>query len=107
VLLTVDDFGTGYSSLLYLKRFPVDELKIDRTFVAGLLGNADDEAIVIAIVGLAHSLGLKAVAEGVESTGQLSRLRDLGCDIGQGHQFGRPMPADAMARHLGLDPGAG
>jgi diguanylate cyclase (GGDEF)-like protein len=104
VSLTVDDFGTGYSSLLYLKRFPVDELKVDRTFVAGLLGNAEDEAIVAAIVSLAHTLGLKAVAEGVESTAQLTRLQELGCDIGQGYHFARPMPAGSMAVHLGLEP---
>jgi diguanylate cyclase len=103
VSLAVDDFGTGYSSLRYLKRFPVDELKVDRTLVAGLLGNAEDEAIVSAIVTLAHSLGLKAVAEGVESTGQLTRLRELGCDLGQGHHLGRPMPAESMALHLGLE----
>jgi diguanylate cyclase (GGDEF)-like protein/PAS domain S-box-containing protein len=104
VSLAVDDFGTGYSSLLYLKRFPVDELKVDRTFVAGLLGNAEDRAIVAAVVNLAHTLGLKAVAEGVESTGQLARLQELGCDMGQGYHFGRPMPAESMALHLGLEP---
>jgi EAL domain-containing protein (putative c-di-GMP-specific phosphodiesterase class I) len=104
VSLTVDDFGTGYSSLLYLKRFPVDELKVDRTFVAGLLGNAKDGAIVAAIVSLAHTLGLKAVAEGVESTAQLTRLRELGCDIGQGYHFARPIPADSVAAHLALEP---
>ncbi len=104
VSLTVDDFGAGYSSLPYLKRFPVDELKVERTLAAGLLGNPENEAIVSAIANLAHSLGLEAVAAGVESTGQLTRLRELGCDFGQGDHFGRPMPADSMARHLGLDP---
>ncbi len=101
VSLAVDDFGTGYSSLVHLKRFPVDELKVDRTFVAGLLGNAEDAAVVAAVVNLAHTIGVKAVAEGVESSGQLARLLELGCDIGQGYHFGRPMPAESMALHLG------
>ncbi len=103
VSLAVDDFGTGYSSLIYLKRFPVDELKVDRTFVAGLLGNAEDAAIVAAVVNLAHTLGVKAVAEGVESTGQVARLIELGCDFGQGYHFGRPMPAESMPLQLGLE----
>ncbi|HET9555600.1 MAG TPA: EAL domain-containing protein, partial [Actinomycetota bacterium] len=102
VSLTVDDFGTGYSSLAYLKRFPVDELKIDRDFVAGLLSDQEDHAIVTAIINLAHTLGVVAVAEGVESADQVERLRELGCDFGQGFHFGRPLPPDDLTARLSL-----
>jgi len=105
VSLTVDDFGTGYSSLAYLKRFPVDELKIDRDFVAGLLTDQEDSAIVTAIINLAHTLGVVAVAEGVEGAEQAQRLRELGCDFGQGFHFGRPLPPDDLTARLNLAAG--
>ena len=95
--LSVDDFGTGYSSLTYLKRFPVEAIKIDRSFVIGLGLEADDTSIVEAVVRLGHSLGLTVVAEGVETPLQLNRLRELGCDKGQGYLFGRPRPASITA----------
>jgi EAL domain-containing protein (putative c-di-GMP-specific phosphodiesterase class I) len=100
VSLTVDDFGTGYFSLAYLKRFPVDELKIDRDFVAGLLTDSEDQAIVTAIINLAHTLGVVAVAEGVENAGQMRRLLELGCDLGQGYHFGRPLPPEDLTARL-------
>jgi diguanylate cyclase (GGDEF)-like protein/PAS domain S-box-containing protein len=100
VQLAVDDFGTGYSSLSYLRSFPVDLLKVDRSFVAGLGAAGGDEAIVAAIIKLAHTLGLEAVAEGVETAAQLARLRALGCNLAQGYYLARPMPADAAFQSL-------
>ena len=93
VELSLDDFGTGHSSMDYLKFLPVDELKIERRFVSGLLTNHQDRAIVSAITHLGHDLGMRIVAEGVESVEQADQLRDLGCDLGQGYFFGHPMPA--------------
>jgi len=100
--LAVDDFGTGYSSLTYLKRFPVEAIKVDRTFVNGLGIDQEDSTIVEAVVNLGHSLGLSVVAEGVETPLQLSRLREIGCDRGQGYLFGRPRPAELIEAEYSL-----
>jgi diguanylate cyclase (GGDEF)-like protein/PAS domain S-box-containing protein len=99
--LAIDDFGTGYSSLSYLKHFPVDTLKIDKSFVDGLGSDAGDAAITAAIVEVAHRFGLSTVAEGIERVDQAEWLTALGCDYGQGHHYARPMPVDAL--HAFLD----
>lgn len=103
VRLAVDDFGTGYSSLLYLRRYPLDMLKIDRSFVAGLVDNPEDATIVDAVVRLGHSFGLQTVAEGVETSEQLGLLRNLGCDLGQGHFWERPLPPETLLSRLLAD----
>ena len=109
VLIALDDFGTGYSSLTYLKRFPVNALKIDRSFVSGLGRDRDDEAIVASVVNLARSIGKGVIAEGVETPGQLEALRAMGVDEAQGFLWSRPVPADELVRWLAarqpVDPG--
>jgi len=100
VVVSVDDFGTGYSSMSYLRRFPIDKLKIDRAFIAELISRADDTSIVKAIVSLAHSLHLKVVAEGVETQEQLDLLKALGCDQYQGYCFSPAVPAAKFAALL-------
>jgi diguanylate cyclase (GGDEF)-like protein len=98
VLVSVDDFGTGYSSMSYLRRFPIDKLKIDRVFIEEIVSRPEDASIVRAIVSLAHSLRLKVVAEGVETPAQLDFLKLAGCDEYQGYHFSRPLPAADFER---------
>jgi diguanylate cyclase (GGDEF)-like protein len=100
VKLAIDDFGTGYSSLSYLKRLPVDFLKIDRSFVAGLGERPEDRGIAQAVVDLSHTLGLKVVAEGVETEKQLAHLRGIGCELAQGYCFWKPLPSAATGELL-------
>jgi EAL domain-containing protein (putative c-di-GMP-specific phosphodiesterase class I) len=94
VKLSIDDFGTGYSSLAYLKRFPISALKIDQSFVRDIVADQDDRLIVSSIIGLAHNLQLKVVAEGVEDVAQLAYLAQQNCDEIQGYHFSRPVPAE-------------
>jgi diguanylate cyclase (GGDEF)-like protein/PAS domain S-box-containing protein len=101
--LTLDDFGTGYSSLSYLRRFPIDALKIDRSFVHGLCTNADDAKIVSAVINLGRSFHLQVIAEGVETRAQFLALQGQNCTEGQGYYFQRPLAADEFAKLLGVD----
>lgn len=100
VHVSIDDFGTGYSSLAYLRRFPLTELKIDKSFVDGLGRDPESTAIVAAVMGMAHAMDLSVVAEGVETSAQLSALRALGCDEAQGYYYARPLPAGEIDRLL-------
>ena len=102
--LVIDDFGTGYSSLSYLKRFPVDTLKVDKSFVDGLGKDPESTAIVQAVISLAKALGMRVTAEGIETRDQLERLRELGCDHGQGYFLAKPLPAEAAEELLRKDP---
>ena len=97
--LALDDFGTGYSSLTYVRRFPIDTLKIDRSFIDGIVASSEDEAIVTAVLSMGRALGVHVVAEGVETEEQATRLRSLGCTLAQGYLFSRPISGDA-AREL-------
>jgi EAL domain-containing protein (putative c-di-GMP-specific phosphodiesterase class I) len=98
VSIAIDDFGTGYSSLSYLRRFPVDKVKIDRSFVAEVPADRDQGAIVSAIVALAHALQIRVVAEGVETEAQREFLRSCGCDFIQGYLVGKPSDSDSAAK---------
>lgn len=98
--LAIDDFGTGYASLTYLKDFPIDELKIDRSFVSGLGSNAGDCAIVSSCIQLAHAVGIRAVAEGVETDYQRSALLTMGCDLAQGYHYSRPLAPDRITEWI-------
>jgi predicted signal transduction protein with EAL and GGDEF domain len=100
VRISIDDFGTGYSSMGHLKHLPVDELKIDRSYVAEMLSSAEDAALVRSVVDLGHELGMTVVAEGVEDAGTVQALTDLGCDVGQGYLFCRPGPAADVTAFL-------
>lgn len=100
IRLAMDDFGTGYSSLSYLKRFPIDTIKIDRSFIADLATDPDDVEIIKAIITIGHSLNRKVIAEGVETVEQLAILREHRCDEMQGYLFSRPLPAEEMTEFL-------
>ena len=100
IQLSVDDFGTGYSSLAYLKQLPMDELKIDRSFVMGMINDKDDAIIVRATIDLAHNLGLRVVGEGVESEEIMNKLKLYECDLAQGYGICKPLPANEFLQWL-------
>ena len=103
IRLTLDDFGTGYSSLSYLRRFPIDALKIDRSFVSGLCTNTDDAKIVSAVINLGRSFHLQVIAEGVETRAQFKALQYENCEEGQGYYFQKPVAAQEFAKLLIAD----
>jgi EAL domain-containing protein (putative c-di-GMP-specific phosphodiesterase class I) len=100
VRIAIDDFGTGYSSLSYLRQVPIDVLKIDRSFITSMVGSPQQTALVDGIIRLAHTLGLQVVAEGIEEAAERSLLVEMGCRLGQGFLFARPMAANDAARWL-------
>jgi EAL domain-containing protein (putative c-di-GMP-specific phosphodiesterase class I) len=100
VKLAIDDFGTGYSSLNYVRRFPVDILKVDKSFIDGVSEEGESSALTAAVIELAGILGLKPVAEGIERADQLERLLELKCDLGQGYLFAKPLTSDALQTML-------
>jgi diguanylate cyclase (GGDEF)-like protein len=102
VSLAIDDFGTGYSSLSYLRRFPIDVVKIDKTFIDGITDGPEASALARAIINLGQTLHLRTVAEGIEQAAQYAELRELGCDLGQGYHFARPLPAEGICDLLTL-----
>jgi diguanylate cyclase (GGDEF)-like protein len=104
VRLSVDDFGTGYSSLAYLKRLPVDEIKIDKSFVMDMTSNASDAVIVRSTIDLAHNMGMAVVAEGIESQKIMDALRHMNCDVGQGYFLSKPVPAAELQQWLAASP---
>jgi EAL domain-containing protein (putative c-di-GMP-specific phosphodiesterase class I) len=106
IRLSIDDFGTGYSSLAYLKRLPVDEIKIDRSFVMNMVDDEDDATIVRSTIDLGRNLGLEVVAEGVETGPIWDRLTDLGCTVAQGYYLSRPLPAAELTPWLERRQGA-
>jgi EAL domain-containing protein (putative c-di-GMP-specific phosphodiesterase class I) len=99
VSLAIDDFGTGFSSLAYLRNLPISVIKIDRGFVREMLTNENDRVLVETIISMAHNLGRSLVAEGVETQAQCDRLAELGCEVGQGYLFGRPVPAAEFSQN--------
>jgi EAL domain-containing protein (putative c-di-GMP-specific phosphodiesterase class I) len=103
--IAIDDFGTGFSSLSQLQQLPIDEIKIDRSFVTRMESNRSDEVLVRSIIELGRNLGIRVTAEGVESESVLCRLRELGCDFAQGFHVGRPAEAEECQRYL-AGPGA-
>ena len=100
IKVSIDDFGTGYSSMTYLKRFPLDSLKIDRSFIMDTPDNSEDVAIAQAIIALGHSLNLRVIAEGVETEEQYEFLKEQGCDEVQGYLVSRPVPEDTFRQWL-------
>ena len=107
VRVAIDDFGTGYSSLTYLRELPIDEIKIDRSFIARIAHDRSDAAIAAAVVALADNLGFEVIAEGVETEEQLAALTALGCRRAQGYLFARPVPSDSIGEIVrGSGPGA-